>query len=420
MRCPRCESTQLRKNGISSGKQQYLCKACGKRFIEPLPDTLLPSVESEIVQVVNNGHSEPALTEAMSSLLSHPEALILQTEQATISAQSAQGIAILLLDAENLKLDINAEKFLVELSNYPLQVKIAFANWRNSSIGKQDAELYERGYQLIHAPEGKNSADAQMIAMGASISRHYPDAKEVFVCSSDWLLTNLCNELQSQGMVVYRVRRQDNTLSIENRSTEENRHYSLTQDTEIPSFENLTQKIEELLKSERESMDERIARLSNVALLFQERRRLTIKENHLNSSPIIPQEKSLIAPLVEQKSNPPSLEQTNLALKVSATTLPALSARSINSKEELEQTLIEIVDSMKVNFPQEEVSVGKLSAALHKVGGEAANSIVKKLKLATNFTKFLQSCSTFTLKKSGQNYEVAVRKGHDKGFIAPS
>jgi hypothetical protein len=55
-----------------------------------------------------------------------------------------------------------------------------------------------------------------MIAMGVSIRRHYPAAKEVFVCSSDWLLTNLCNSLQSQGMTVYRVRRCDRALLYSN------------------------------------------------------------------------------------------------------------------------------------------------------------------------------------------------------------
>lgn len=63
----------------------------------------------------------------------------------------------MLLDAENLKLDINRKTFLTSLSKYPLQVKIAFANWRNLASGKQYGELYGRGYQLVHVPGGKRS-----------------------------------------------------------------------------------------------------------------------------------------------------------------------------------------------------------------------------------------------------------------------
>lgn len=35
MICPHCQSEQLSKNGSRRGKQCYLCKACGKQFVEP-------------------------------------------------------------------------------------------------------------------------------------------------------------------------------------------------------------------------------------------------------------------------------------------------------------------------------------------------------------------------------------------------
>ncbi|NET16752.1 MAG: NYN domain-containing protein, partial [Okeania sp. SIO1H6] len=179
MKCPSCGSISLRKNGRPNNRQRYRCKDCGRQFMEKFST-------SNIGQEISVNQSEPTTL---------PEAPI-------------PGIAILLLDVENLKIDINAEQFLASISEYSLQVKIAFANWKNSSLSKYDAELFERGYQLIHVPEGKNSADAQMMSMGAAIGRQYSDAKAVFVCSSDWLLTHLCNSLQNQGLTVYRVRRQ--------------------------------------------------------------------------------------------------------------------------------------------------------------------------------------------------------------------
>lgn len=34
MKCPHCQSEQLSKNGHRRGKQCYLCKECGKQFVE--------------------------------------------------------------------------------------------------------------------------------------------------------------------------------------------------------------------------------------------------------------------------------------------------------------------------------------------------------------------------------------------------
>lgn len=449
MKCPRCESTQLRKNGRSSGKQRYLCKACGKQFLEPLSTPQLSTSETKAVQIASNGKCEPALAqEAALPMLSLAEASVGDFESretrevgeqdstsdiptTTVSPpatpespaiptnlqqrheiceQSAQGIAILLLDAENLKLDINAEKFLAGLCNYPLQVKIAFANWRNHTIGKQDVELYERGYQLIHVPGGQNSADAQMIAMGVSISRHYSDAKEVFVCSSDWLLTNLCNELQSQGITVYRVRRQDNSLSFENRNTGESRQYSIAVGTEIPSFDNFVEKIEELINAEHESITERLARLSTVTALFQERRNLTLNGHRSNDSLAVAQNQDSLPPVSDLKSTASTFAKADVKSNNFVTIISSPSIKSINSKEEFERSLVEILASMKANSPLDKVSVTKLSAALQLICGEPANSVVKKLKLGSNFTKFLQSCTTFKIENTGTNAEVKLSK----------
>jgi lambda repressor-like predicted transcriptional regulator len=34
MKCPKCESTQIGKNGHHHGKQNYICKQCGRQFVE--------------------------------------------------------------------------------------------------------------------------------------------------------------------------------------------------------------------------------------------------------------------------------------------------------------------------------------------------------------------------------------------------
>ncbi|MEW5858378.1 MAG: NYN domain-containing protein, partial [Cyanobacteriota bacterium] len=135
-----------------------------------------------------------------------------------------QHIAILLLDAENLQLDTETEKFLTTVCTYFIQVKIAFANWRR--MGKLDAELHERGYDLIHVPAGRDNADGKMIAVGLSIREHYPKVKEVLVCSSDTVMTNLCNHLQKYGLTVYRVFRHGSNITVSNYQTGEIETYT--------------------------------------------------------------------------------------------------------------------------------------------------------------------------------------------------
>ncbi|WP_242054916.1 NYN domain-containing protein [Nostoc flagelliforme] len=200
-------------------------------------------------------------------------------QKAEIKHQLETEISLLLLDAENLKLDINSELFLASICKYPLQFKIAFANWRNPSTGKQDIELYNRGYQLVHVPEGKNSADAKMSAFGACVLRYYPTVKEILVCSSDGILIHLCNELQNQGLTVYWVRRQDQNLHIENRNTGKLTHYSLAMATEVPSLEKVVEQIQNLIKNEQDSINARLQSLSAITSLFQERSNINIKRN---------------------------------------------------------------------------------------------------------------------------------------------
>nr|WP_223265193.1 NYN domain-containing protein [Nostoc sp. 'Peltigera membranacea cyanobiont' 210A] len=307
-------------------------------------------------------------------------------QKAEIKYQLETGISLLLLDAENLKLDINSELFLASVCKYPLQFKMAFANWKNPSIGKQDIELYNRGYQLVHVPEGKDSADAKMIAFGACIVRSYPTVKEILVCSSDGILIHLCNELQNQGLIVYWVRRQGQSLHIENRNTGKLTHYSLAMATEVPSLEKVVEQIQDLIKNEQDSINTRLHRLTTIASLFQERSNITNKSNH--KKPEIEE----IIPIIDNSS---------------AQSIQEESAEIPNEKT-LDKLLLKIIQDIQTKSPKTKLSVSKLGSELQKITGESPNSIIKKLKLGSNFTKYLESSPTFTLKASGKEYEVMV------------
>ena len=80
MKCPTCGSTSLHKNGRPNSRQRYRCKDCGRQSMVQLPTS---NIEQEIS--VN------------------------QSELKSLAEAPRVGIAILLLDAENLKIDVNTE-----------------------------------------------------------------------------------------------------------------------------------------------------------------------------------------------------------------------------------------------------------------------------------------------------------------------
>ncbi|WP_392534090.1 NYN domain-containing protein [Nostoc sp. C117] len=309
-------------------------------------------------------------------------------EKTQIKHQLETGISLLLLDAENLKLDINSESFLASVCEYPLKVKIAFANWKNSSIGKQDIELYNRGYQLVHVPGGKDSADAKMIAFGACILRSYPTVAEILVCSGDGILMHLCNELQNQGLIVYWVHRQGQSLHIENRNTGKLTHYSITMTTEVPSLEKVVDQIQDLIKNEQDSINSRLQSLAAIASLFEER--CNINYTHHQKQPQHEEITSISQELSRQFIKDGKKEYFG----------------QFCDGETLDKFMLEIIQDIKIKSPNTKVSISKLGTQIQKITGESPNAIVKKLKLGANFTKYLESSPAFTLKASGREYEV--------------
>jgi NYN domain/InsA N-terminal domain len=385
MKCPRCESDQCRKNGRPNGHQRYLCKACRKQFFEPIDPQSLSrkSTESELSQAIPKGIDTAITTESC-------------------------GIAILLLDAENLKLNVNTEQFLASLCAYPLQIKIAFANWKNPSTGKLDAELYDRGYELIHVPGGANSADGKMIAFGAAILYRYRNVREVFVCSSDGLLNHLCNQLQNQGLTVFRVQRQNTVLSVENRLTGDTNHYACEREMEIPSFEQLANQIAEFLQAEHKSIDERIARFSSVAELFQERR--TVAFNSTTSHAALSESaQNEVTPMIEASLATVAVNQ-NVADQNLPEIILALNSNTIESLDVLKNILVEIIEAAKNELKKDAIPVAKIKKAFFAKYQSHADLIVKKvLGNTSSLIKFLQSESaTFKVVLIGSEHQVAI------------
>ena len=320
------------------------------------------------------------------------------------SSECDRGISILLLDAENLKLDFNAEKFLASLCNYSLQVKIAFANWKKPTTGKLDAELYDRGYELIHVPGGANSADGKMIAFGAAILYRYPAVKQVFVCSSDGLLNHLCNQLQNQGLTVFRVRRQNAVLSVENLLTGDTNHYSCKREEQVPTFEELANQVGDFLKAEHKSIDERIARFSSVAELFQERRAVAFNSTTSHVAELSESGENAVTPVAEVSFAAVAVNQNLLEI------IPELNSNPIESLDVLKTILVEIIESAKLELKEDAIPVAKIKKDFFAKYQFQGDLIVKQfLGNNSSLIKLFQSESAdFKVILIGKEHQVAI------------
>ena len=372
MKNPRRSPDRSRKNGRSRSQQFYPSQTSRQQLFE----ALLPPSSSRC--------REAAIDK---------------------SSECDRGIAILLLDAENLKLDVNTEKFLASLYGYPLQVKIAFANWKKPTMGKLDAELYDRGYELIHVPGGANSADGKMIAFGAAILYRYPAVKQVFVCSSDGLLNHLCNQLQNQGLTVFRVRRQNAVLSVENLLTGDTNHYSCKREEEVPTFEELANQIGEFLKAEHKSIDERIARFSSVAELFQERRNVAFNSTTSHVVALSESGENEVTPVAEVSFATVAVNQNLLEI------IPELNSNPIESLDVLKTILVEIIEATKLELKEDVIPVAKIKKDFFAKYHSHADLIVKQLLGNTSsLIKLFQSESAdFKVILIGSEHQVAIR-----------
>jgi hypothetical protein len=333
-----------------------------------------------------------------------------------------KGIAILLLDAENLQLDANTEKFLAGVCTYPIQIKVAFANWRN--MGKHDLEFHGRGYELIHVPAGKDSADVKMATVGSSIFVHYPTAKEVLVCSSDGVLTHLCTTLQTHGLTVYLVRKKGDAITVLNSKSSQVQTYSLKATQEIPSLEEFMMQLKDLIKSEQKRTSNQWIKLAILSKLFQEKYKLTLSQvvsHHLPGKKIrdiflenpanfvthqISEQDGLYINLFEAAQDD-SITLNKTPQKPAAQT-QAKNPAEISSRAQLEEILVKMIEAATKQSPGSYIPINAVGIQFQRQYTQSVTTVLKKLQLKVNFIKFLQSCSVFKLKETDKGWGVAV------------
>jgi hypothetical protein len=92
---------------------------------------------------------------------------------------------------------------------------------------------------------------------------------------------------------------------------------------------------------------------------------------------------------------------------------------TITSLAELENAVLNIIQAMQVQSLDSKILIGALGGEFRKVYGESPTALVKKLKAGTNFTQFLQSCSTLKVEKNGQGYHVAIARPSSSKINSP-
>ncbi|MBU7582594.1 MAG: NYN domain-containing protein [Nostoc sp. TH1S01] len=339
-----------------------------------------------------------------------------EAEQTFVCSSSSNQteIAVLLLDAENLQINSETEKFLTTVCTCPIQIKIAFANW--CSMGKLDVELHGRGYDLIHVPVGKDNADGKMITFGSSIQERYPKAKEVLVCSSDKVMTNLCIHLRQHGLIVYQVSQQSEDITVLNSSTGQLVRQN-TNIPEIPAIAQFIQQIKELIKTEQKRTHSYWIKLATISQNYKNKYKISITQvaaKHLPGKKAREIFVNYPAEFVLHQVEPDAAVYITL-FEIAADKDDAIKSvvqppsASITSKVDLEQALKNIIHKLTSTSPGSYINIGFLGTEFQQQYGKPITAQIKSLQLSGNFIKFLQSCSSFQLKQVPKGWQIAVK-----------
>lgn len=308
------------------------------------------------------------------------------------------GIAILLLDAENLQLNLETEKFLSQISHSPLQVKIAFANWQ--SMGKRDVELHQRGYDLIHVPAGKDNADGKMIAFGTSLQEHYSQVQEVFVCSCDRVMTNLCNQLQKNGIVVYHVSQKGSNIQVFEPQKNEVKMYTV-----VPSIEKFLHQVKEIITAEATRNLNQWIKLSRIYKLFAKKYFIDINQVVSHHFPGKTAQDIFAETSDLALHHIPEDNETYVALFQ----IPHRSRTKVNTKSDLEKILVTIANTLATKTTHKYIPIETLSGKFHKQYGQPVSKVMEKLDLDANFLGFLHSCDSFIVQRIGDRWQVSLK-----------
>ena len=330
-----------------------------------------------------------------------------------------KAIAILLLDAENIKLSVEEERFLQNSSDYSIPIKIAFANWR--MMGKYDTAFHGRGYQLIHVPLGKNSADMKMTAIGSSIFVHYPHAKAVFICSSDQDLSHLKNALQAHGLTVFSVRKRAQMLIVRNSTTGKTETYSLEAIREVPTIAQTLTWLKEIIQAEQDATGIPWVKLSRISSLFSTAHGMTLSDVTRIQSGKRVKDIFLENPQLFRVHQFAERGELHICLFIPPQpgTIPVASLQPveepkvyeiITSAEHLEEALLSILEDLIAQSKKEAVSISEVHTYFQVDYGQTIKQVLQTLNIKQRYITFLAACNAFNLTQTEKGWLISPAK----------
>jgi hypothetical protein len=322
----------------------------------------------------------------------------------------SKSIAVLLLDAENIDLVKAAESWLASFCKHPISLKFAFGNWKK--LGDRDKDLHQRGYHLIHVPEGKNHADSKMMIIGSSIFVHFPNIKEAIVCSNDSDLENLQSSLHFQGLDVHLLERHQQELKLTTFETGTTAIFKLSHSKRMPSKKIGTQFCQEYLKRSSEGH----ILLSQLSSEFSKEFGFSINTfvKHYGlgrSAKVFFQTSSSFSVSIGQNKT-----QTYVALASRHRKdgdplhdFPGQSPGSFTVKG-LQIVSLGIVKRLIRDNSDQAISVGIFASTFRQQHDRPIKSVLKELGLNSSVPTFLQTCDSVQLEKVEKGWMITLVK----------
>jgi hypothetical protein len=361
---------------------------------------------------------------------------------------SSEPSGLLLVDAENINLTEDLEKYLQTVGQYPIRHRLAFGNWRR--LGGRDKELHRRGYQMVHVPSGKNSADIKMSLDASVISLWNPSICEVFICSTDTDLQHLSHTLLNLGILPYRVSQHHNSFSVFDVAQQKNQVVHLPQQisppgdkiptsdppvaevshheepvavqleaVKVPTLAQMRRWLKILILQEQQANPGQPITIDHLGKLFRDRNQISANQALNANSDYKTLTQFLTAhsdfellPLPdgsqpEVRLKPANPDQ-NSATSGNLQATQGTPTTKITDAQTLEQALVQLLWSLSSGQSSSQIALSVIGSQFAKVHGEPLSKVLKRIGEPKGLPKFFAKCSSLRIQKHGQNWQVAV------------
>jgi hypothetical protein len=331
---------------------------------------------------------------------------------------------LLLVDAENMSLPETLEDALQTIGQYPIRYRLAFGNWRK--LGDRDQALYRRGYQMVHVPSGKNSADIKMSLDAFLISLRNPSIREVFICSTDSDLLHLGHALLSLGITPYRVSGRSNNFAVLNIGTQKRQIIRGATDSttvRVPSLVQMERSLKKLVLAEQQANPGQPITLGRLGTLFRDRNQISVSQalqtyaDYRNLKQFLEAHDTFeLLPLadgiqIEVRLTTPvdrPTSATHWPEAVADQPLTAATGQSIDDTKSLEQALIKLLWSLSSQQSGGSIPLSVLSLHFAHTHQESLSQVLKRLGEPKGLPKFLAKCQALRAYKQVTDWQGAL------------